>query len=237
MTDAGTIGLWPLRLGITRVDVRWRLAAAIAVELLYMVLSRAIYYAGLPSYADVEIWRTPLRLGTAMVLWLLMADVIFEGRLPGSRLGKGTLWAAFAILFVTPLLVETYSAPARDALTIALASFPVGLHEEFFFRGIAQVVLIKRLGPLRGICVATAVFATFHIGVTEWSALNFIDIALAGAILGLIYFQTGSMITVVLAHAIHDVMYCVTWAAPLPAEFGVFFSLMGVIVVLPRRTE
>ncbi len=247
MSGTGTVGLLPLRLGIGRIDVRLRLALAIGAELIYMWFSRDIYASGMwfssssdpsgLSYADVEILRTPLRLGAAAIQWLLMADVVFGARERGEPIGKAPLCAALLILFCVPVLVEDIDIPVRDAWVIAVASFPVGMHEELFFRGIVQTLLVKRLGAFRGICIVVVLFALFHVGVTDPDAWNFAATTLAGAILCLLYWRTGSLAMVVLVHAIHDALYCVTWASVVSVQAGVLLLFVGAYLLLPPRSR
>lgn len=239
MTETtGAIKHLPLRLGITRVDVRLRFALAIVVEGIYMVLSRYAYHGDGVSYADVEILRTPLRLGAALLLWLLMADVIFGERQLGQPLPKGSLLQGLGLLFIAPLFAGGYDVPAYDAAITAAASFPVALHEEFFYRGILQAMLVKYLGGPLGIGIATACFTLFHVGVSEPTILNFALIALAGLIFGLLYFRTGSMTAVILVHAIDDALPCVNWGKFFWPEIGLVFLLGSVLLLaLSRRSD
>lgn len=235
MSGANAVGLLPLRLGIARIGVRKRIVAAIVIELLYMWLSRVAYDAGL-SYADLELVRTPLRLITAAIHWLLMADVIFGERQRGQPLSRVALCLALLVLFGVPLLVEDYKNSTKDAWIIAIASFPVGLHEELFFRGIVQELLVKRLGALRGICVVIMLFTLFHVGVTDSDAWNFAAIALAGAMLALLYWRTGSLAAVMMIHATHDALYAVTWPSILPQQAEAVLLFAGTCLLLPRRS-
>lgn len=233
MSSASAIGLLPLRLGSARIGLRKRIVAAIAIELLYMWLSRVVYDAGL-SYADLELVRTPLRLIAAAIHWLLMADVIFGERPRGQPVRKVALCSALLVLFSVPLLVEDYDNFTEDAWIIAVASFPVGIHEELFFRGIVQTLLVKRLGAARGIGIVVVLFTLFHIGVTDPDVWNFAATAFAGAMLSLLYWRTGSLAGVVMVHAIHDALYAVTWTSVVSEQVGVILLFAGAYLLLPR---
>lgn len=216
------------------MDVRSRLALAIIVELLYMALSRVIAYAGLPTFAEVEIWRTPLRLMTALIQWILMADVIFGEREVNAPVDRRRLCVALAMLWLTPLLTGDYEASVRDSVIVAAASFPVAIHEEIFFRGIVQTLLVRRFGAIAGICVSTLIFTAWHIGVADPSLLNFTLIAMAGLGCALIYSGTDSLLLVVLVHGLYDALLGIPGKAPFPLEWALAPMLLTVLLLLPR---
>ena len=101
-----------------------------------------------------------------------------------------------ALLFATPLLTEAESGPLGEMAIVAVASFPVAVHEELFFRGVLQTMLVKRLGAFRGLSLAAICFLLFHVGVTPPDAMNFLHVGLGGACLVLLFHRTGSLAAV-----------------------------------------
>jgi len=209
----------PTRLGVMRLNFNVRLVLAVCVEAVYMVLSRYIGDMQGLNYAEMEMARTPLRLVTAFLLWLLMADVIFS-RAPDTRpLRHGLFASGILIMLVSQILIGGYAVPPIAATMIALASIPVAIHEEIFFRGIAQNFLMKRFGTTSGLLAATVLFILFHVGATPPTLINFVNIALLGLILGLIYVKTGSLTAVIVVHAVVDMVLCLPPLVAMPSAY------------------
>jgi hypothetical protein len=83
---------------------------------------------------------------------------------------------------------------------VAFISLLAGLGEEFFFRGALQTVAVGWLGPVGGVVAASVIFGAMH-------ALNpayFILATVMGLYLGTIYLMSGSLILVILVHALYD---------------------------------
>ncbi len=84
---------------------------------------------------------------------------------------------------------------------IIFISICAGLGEEALFRGGVQVLLGDYLPVALAILIASCAFALIHFAQPVISAMIF----LIGAIFGLVYWQTGSLLTVVIGHAVYDV--------------------------------
>jgi membrane protease YdiL (CAAX protease family) len=195
------------RLKITAINLKIRLGIVLVIELFYMAISRLLYapyQSGKFSFAVLEIVRTPLRLVAAFLFWLLMADVIFSRISDLRPLWRKQFIVGVALTFISVLLLQDYSGSLRDIIVIAIASLPVAVHEEFFYRGIAQNMIVKRVGAKVGIGAATFIFVLYHIGVQELTFVNFYSITAMGLLFGVIYFTTNSMMTIVLYHTIYD---------------------------------
>ncbi len=73
--------------------------------------------------------------------------------------------------------------------------------EEILFRGIMQEAITRRYGALRGIVCAAAIFGIIH--VLPQQAVNAFFI---GLILGYIYFRSGSLVPVIIIHAMNNAL-------------------------------
>src|SRR5579871_4298563 len=94
----------PTRTGVMSIDARLRFALAIGVELIYMKLSYDTYHLPNTPFAAIEVARTPLRLIAALVLWLLMADVMFSRRPDFGSLRQASFVVGIATGLLVPLL-------------------------------------------------------------------------------------------------------------------------------------
>lgn len=97
---------------------------------------------------------------------------------------------------------KTYSflGPRLGWPAIVLISLCAGVGEEALFRGGAQTLLGDYLGPAAAIAIVSAVFALVHMGKPVITAL----LLVIGLIFGTIYALTGSLLTVMIGHALYD---------------------------------
>ncbi|MCK0100607.1 CPBP family intramembrane metalloprotease [Qipengyuania sp. S6317L1] len=84
---------------------------------------------------------------------------------------------------------------------IIIISFFAGVWEEALFRGGAQVWLTDHLGAPLAILIASAIFALVHFSKPVIGFVQF----LIGCLFGVIYWQTGSLLGVMLAHFLYDI--------------------------------
>lgn len=202
----------------------------------YMVASRIIFHTEGLSFADIELLRTPFRLTAALLFWLLMADVMFA-RQPNMQVARRkSFMLALAFLFATPLLVLAHGMPADEAAIVAVTSLPVALCEEFFFRGILQAMLVRHMGAVLGIIVTIVCFTAFHVGASLDTAWNYSLLSLVGVSFCLIYFKTGSLMLVVLVHAIYDALACAMSQPVLSMPWAPVFLLFAWVALLQWAT-
>lgn len=216
---------YPQRFALMRLSTGWRFLLSVAVMAAYMIASRVIYHTDGLSFAELELLRTPFRLVAALLFWFLMGDVIFAARPNLGPLRRPIFIVGCSIAFMVPLLALAGGGTRTDAVTIAIASFPVALNEEFFFRGVLQAMLVRYIGALQGIALTVILFALFHVGVGPRDVLGFTLVALAGLILGLVYFKTGSMAASVAIHATYDALTSVLDEPLLSRAWGSIFLL------------
>ena len=76
----------------------------------------------------------------------------------------------------------------------------VGLAEEFLFRGLLQRDLMSAFGDKRGIALASLLFAVMHLSWRSVPELIFVFVA--GAIMGVIYWRTKSLVAPIIAHGL-----------------------------------
>ena len=232
-----------LRSAILRLDLRTRLMIVIAIEIAYMASSRVIYHYPDLTLAEVEMLRTSLRLFAALAFWLLMADVIFSRERNLRPLRRPLVVVGLVLAFASATIVGADDQPLYDTIVICLATISVGVHEEIFFRGILQTLLVSRFGLVPGIGLMVSLFVGFHIGVTPDNFLNFTNIALAGLLLGLLYAGTGSLLAVVVFHTLYDTLASspdilsfipLSWVTPTLA-LGTWLVAIGTRAARPRR--
>ena len=80
----------------------------------------------------------------------------------------------------------------------------VGIAEELLFRGLIQQDLTRAFGWKWGILGASLMFAVMHLTWRSIPELGFVF--LAGLILGVLYWQTKSLVAPIVAHGINNVM-------------------------------
>ena len=84
---------------------------------------------------------------------------------------------------------------------IIVISFFAGTWEEALFRGGIQVWLTDFIGAPFAILIASAIFAAVHFSKPIIGFIQF----LIGCLFGVIYWQTGSLLGVMLAHFLYDI--------------------------------
>lgn len=91
------------------------------------------------------------------------------------------------------------AAQAKTFSELAAPLFVSGimapLAEEIYYRGFALPVFIKRWGVIAGVVISGLFFSVMHLS-TVW----FIEIALVGMALSLMYYWTGSLLPGIIAH-------------------------------------
>ena len=129
----------------------------------------------------------------------------------GLALGAGLsllaliLWKAFprAGERLIRMQADTYAMllPHISWPVIVAVSLCAGFGEEALFRAGLQTLLGDNVGVPAAIALSSAAFAAIHFGRPVVTGLIF----LIGCLFGVIYWQTGSLLTVALGHALYDV--------------------------------
>lgn len=129
----------------------------------------------------------------------------------GGAVGAGFIALALALFKGFPqfgermirLQAETYAflGPRLGWPSIVVISLCAGVGEEALFRGGMQNLLANHSGSLGAILVSSAAFAALHLGKPVITALLFV----VGAIFGAIYWMSGSLLAVMIGHAVYDI--------------------------------
>lgn len=84
---------------------------------------------------------------------------------------------------------------------IVLISVGAGVGEEALFRGGLQTLIGDHLGVAAAILLSSAAFAAIHLARPVITAL----LLVIGAIFGVFYWQTGSLLAAMIGHALYDI--------------------------------
>ena len=143
--------------------------------------------------------RGPLgpALGRAVLLCLLVIPVVYSVMF---------IWQAVLLAFgITPKeqdilkMIRAAKNPLLRGylLTLAVAVAPV--FEETFFRGFVYPAVKQRLGVVGGLAVVSFVFASVHFNLNA-----FVPVFVLGAMLGLAYEITGTILVPITVHALFN---------------------------------
>ena len=88
---------------------------------------------------------------------------------------------------------------AGGGLALLSTVLLIPIAEEMLFRGVIQGGVSAEYGPVRAILIAAAIFGIVHI-VPQQVVAAF----LAGIVLGYIYYRTGSLVPVIVIHALNN---------------------------------
>ena len=169
--------------------------------------------AGLPGAEAAESvdWRTvtPVLLAACAATWLLAVGVDRRplsalGLRPGppglAELGSGVL-AGFAIIgaallaLVAPGWVSwTVSpAPVLEGVQVSALLLAAAFTEELLFRGYPFRVLHLRFGPVPAVVATSVAFGLLHGANPGVTPLALVNLTLAGVLLGVAYWRSGSL--------------------------------------------
>ncbi|MEM9915210.1 MAG: CPBP family intramembrane glutamic endopeptidase [Planctomycetota bacterium] len=120
------------------------------------------------------------------------------------------------------MLEQLKTAELQMVIAIIVTAVVVGpLLEEIVFRGLLQTLLLEVFGRKArwtAIVIASAVFASVHLGATTWHALP--GLFVLGVALGWIYERTGSLLPVYLIHAVFNGLNIAMVLSGVGAESG-----------------
>ncbi len=183
----------------------------VAVELCYALLARVVV-SKLGMYTlDAEYFRTPARLILVVLYWVLFRDLLTSKKLTPQQVSQPPFLVALILLVSVPLLVGdlSYMNPTTKSV-YAAGSVIVGLREEFLFRGVIQNLLSRRIGEGRAILLTTFVFTLWHVGVIPLLWFSYVQVIVAGLLLGIIYAKTRNLWFVVALHSLYDALWSLT---------------------------
>ena len=187
-----------------------RLVAVAIIEIAFVVATRLVLHYLSWKSIEAEAIRTLLRVLTALAYWWLMKPWILSRKPDFLALVRPTFAIALLLFLSIPVLAGRYELEKHVAVVFALASIPVAVKEEFLFRGIIQNLLMEKLGAAKAIVLASAVFTAWHVGTWNPSLWVFGQIFLASVLLGLVYVRSGSILAVIVIHAVYDALFSFT---------------------------
>ena len=131
--------------------------------------------------------------------------------LQGLALGLALIAVAYALFRALPRISErlvrmqadTYAflGPRLGWPAIVAISICAGAGEEALFRGGLQTLLGDYVGVPLAIALSSAMFALIHCGKPAITAL----LLVIGAIFGIVFWLTGSLLAVMVGHALYDI--------------------------------
>ncbi len=178
-----------------------------------VAISGGFVWAGAPLAVTLSWWTVPPPLLAALgASWALvvrlerrpLSTLGLRGDARGaSQLGLGVLTGLAlmgAVLLVFAVFGWVSWAPTPDggsplATALGLAGLLgcAAFAEELLFRGYPFQVLLRRFGPVVALLGTSAAFGALHAGNPGAGPLALINITLAGVLLGVAYFRTGSL--------------------------------------------
>ena len=192
-----------------------RLAAFVGLFIAFgLVFGFAIaVIAGLPGTEAAEFadWRTvaPVLLAACAATWLLAARI--DGRplsalglRPGppglAELGSGVL-AGLAIIGAAILALAApgwvswtvSAAPLIEGVNVSALLLGAAFTEELLFRGYPFRVLHVRFGPVPAVLATSVAFGLMHGANPGVTPLALVNLTLAGVLLGVAYWRSGSL--------------------------------------------
>lgn len=207
----------------------------VAVELVFVLLTRVVLARYWTYSLDAELIRTPLRLAALLVYWLLLRQHIGSNPLLAKDLASLRLLLALVLFLSVPLLVGDMSGMAASTKTVyAATSIVVALKEEIAFRALIQNLLARRCGNPIAILLATVLFTAYHVGAIPWTPFAYGQVIVASVLLGIVYARTRSPGLVIWLHALYDAFWSLTPLAGgplLPYHFGLLLLVVATLLV------
>ncbi len=169
--------------------------------------------AGLPGAEAAESigWRTvaPVLLAACAATWLLAVGIDRRplsalGLRPGPpgllELGSGVL-AGLAIIGAALLALAApgwvswtvSAAPVLEGLNVSALLLVAAFTEELLFRGYPFRVLHLRFGPVPAVVATSVAFGLVHGANPGVTPLALVNLTLAGVLLGVAYWRSGSL--------------------------------------------
>jgi len=215
------------------MNLRHCLVIIAATELFSMGIARLMLNFYEPMSFEVESIRTALRIATALICWWLLRPLILSRTTNPSTFRSPLLIVGLFLFLLIPAVVGHYNLSPPLAIFFAVASVPVAVKEGFLFRGIVQNLLAEKFGFVKSVLFTSTLFTAWHIGVWEPTLWTFSQIFLASILLGVVYVHSGSILAVIVIHAVYDALFSFTplLSAPLNANWGFVPLLASVSLV------
>lgn len=138
--------------------------------------------------------------------------------IPGFAVGLAAILASDLILIIVlaalfrNVFIKTYMQMADyfsgQRAPEILAGGLLAAGEEMIFRGVILQGMVQLMGsgPVYAVLVSSVLFGLFHVIARKRLALFSIWAVWEGAVLGLLYLYTGSLLVAAAVHAAHDIL-------------------------------
>lgn len=153
------------------------------------------------SYLGIKAPKNPLHIVLSITLMLGAMPILLEiaGLIKNINLGSANDAAQNKIEQITEALLDIKSAGQLTQVLLVMAVIP-GIGEELFFRGVLLRFGHQRAGRMvLPIIISSLIFAAVH-----GTPYNLVSIAIAGALLCLVYYWSGSLVTGMIAHMVYN---------------------------------
>ena len=166
--------------------------------------------AGTEMTASVDWWTvTPVLFAACAATWLLAVRIdgcpvsalgLRRGPPGLAELGSGVL-AGFAIIGAAILVLAApgwvswtaSAAPVLAGVKVSVLLLGAAFTEELLFRGYPFRVLHLRFGPVPAVIATSVAFGLMHGANPGVTALALVNLTLAGVLLGVAYWRSGSL--------------------------------------------
>lgn len=171
-------------------------ARAIALLLMQAALFTAL---------GIGLWRWSGRAVEDFISWSFGEVALGLGFGAALILIAATLFHGFPRISeqLVRLQSDTYRflGPNLGWPAIVLISLGAGISEEAALRAGFQTLLGDHVGPAAAIAIASSVFAALHLAKPVITGL----LLVIGLLFGVVFWQTGSLLAVIIAHVIYDI--------------------------------
>ena len=185
--------IWVALAVVLVLDVKFRIAGQLTSTLPQLALAATISIGLVAKVSGASSFFPPPRsaipgLANKTILLFLAPDLVWT--------------VLFALLRSDEPQQGINSTPLGPALaTLLLSTIVVASWEEVVFRRILLSVLSQALMPWQAVLTGSAIFALAHIPTTFGQAIALFT---TGIVLGFVYVRTGSLVAVVLMHAMNN---------------------------------
>lgn len=205
----------------------------LAIEVTFMILTRAVLSRYDSHTLNAELIRTALRLVAVLLYWRLLRNFINFKPTRSVDLRQPALLLGLALFLCVPLLVGDWSdMPPTTRLVYAITSFAVALKEEISFRALIQNLLTQRLGNSKAIILTTLLFTAYHVGAIPFMPFTYGQVVIAGLLLGIVYARTQNLWLVVWLHTLYDALWSLTPVLSPPLHYLAGLGLLVVSLLL-----
>lgn len=208
---------------------------------------KAVSESRLGLFMVIVIPQIALVLPSLIAAWI--SPVPFRERLSLVR-GNWPVWTWVAVAAATPLvgmvsglvvgmfleesntlkqMSEVFRSHGQNGFLFPLALMigaTPAICEEILFRGYIQTRLVRSLGPLLGVGIASFLFAAFHLDL-----VHVIAVFPLGLYLGWVTWQSGSLFPAMLAHFVNNAI-SVVGVVMAPEEEAEMLALPAVAFTL-----